>query len=178
MRRSFQSVFDRSEVMPESGCIIWAGYKNEKGYGVFSKKYAHRFSYEHHYKVTIPAGILVCHHCDTPSCVNPQHLFLGTQKDNIADMIKKGRARYADVNGKNNPMFGKHHSEETRKKLSIIKTGNYAGENHPRASITMDDVHSIRAKRSQGLTAKQISTDLGISFHIVRNVIYGKSWRY
>jgi hypothetical protein len=75
-------------------CWIWLGSYNENGYGVFhydkKLKLAHRFSYEF-YKGEIPKGLFVCHSCDNTACVNPDHLWLGTQEDNMNDMIAKGR---------------------------------------------------------------------------------------
>jgi len=65
------------------------------GYGVVANKYsnirAHVYSYELENKVKVPKGMLICHKCDVPSCVNPDHLFMGTSQDNSDDMIKKGR---------------------------------------------------------------------------------------
>lgn len=87
-------------------CWIWRGTKVRSGYGqhrldVTVAIAAHRFSYELHYgKITgHVAGdpeleLCVCHTCDNPSCVNPEHLFVGTDKDNIHDMIRKGRASW------------------------------------------------------------------------------------
>ena len=76
------------------GCWEWLGEKTEKGYGrlTIKKKHyrAHRLSYGF-YVGDIPEGLLVCHHCDNPGCVNPSHLFIGTDMDNVHDMIKKGR---------------------------------------------------------------------------------------
>lgn len=79
----------------ETGCWLWKGYTDPKGYGIFSlrgKQYrAHRFNYER-YNGKIDNQLYVCHHCDVRNCVNPSHLFLGTQDDNMKDMVKKGRS--------------------------------------------------------------------------------------
>lgn len=75
-------------------CWIWNGSKDKNGYGKlrFNNKElrAHRVSWKIHYG-EIPKNIFVCHKCDNPSCTNPEHLFLGTAKDNTNDMIRKGR---------------------------------------------------------------------------------------
>lgn len=83
------------------GCWYWLGAKNiPNGYGVFTfnykKIYAHRYSYIFHNNInSIPKGMDVCHTCDIKFCVNPNHLFLGTRKDNVRDMDNKGRRRSA-----------------------------------------------------------------------------------
>lgn len=84
---------------PTTGCYLWTGGTQSKGYGVFNNPrghrgvgLAHRLSYEHHVGL-IPEGMHVLHRCDTPACVNPEHLFLGTNLDNIHDRMLKGRGR-------------------------------------------------------------------------------------
>lgn len=78
---------------PASGCWLWTGPKTKRGgYGESSLGQAHRVAF----LLTVGPighGLFVCHRCDTPLCVNPAHLFLGTNNDNVADMIGKGRQR-------------------------------------------------------------------------------------
>ena len=80
--------------IPESGCWIWMSTIEDSGYGrVCSGKkpfYAHRASYEQKYG-KIPNGMMALHHCDIKSCVNPDHIFIGTQKDNMLDKVLKNR---------------------------------------------------------------------------------------
>lgn len=75
-------------------CWNWTGGFLQSGYGIFTINNkivrAHRFSYELH-KNKIPVNLNVCHSCDNPKCVNPSHLWLGTHKENMDDMMRKGR---------------------------------------------------------------------------------------
>ncbi len=88
---------------PNSGCWLWMPVSTNDGYGTFwyqQKNYAaHRASWMIRHSQAVPEGMYVLHRCDTPSCVNPDHMFLGTQCDNIHDMIKKSRANYSGVTG-------------------------------------------------------------------------------
>lgn len=89
-----ETIESKSIPVPESGCWLWLAATSPTGYGLTGLRagpaLAHRAAYEA-YVGPIPAGRVVCHRCDTPSCVNPAHLFSGTQMDNIRDCASKGR---------------------------------------------------------------------------------------
>jgi len=142
------------EKVTETGCWIWTGPQNELGYGKIMKgrKYlkAHRLSYEE-FVGPIPDGMFVCHKCDTPECINPKHLFLGTQKDNMADCARKGRV--------------------------VVPRGEAAG----RAMLTEEAVKAIRAeyvkgKRGHGYPA--LAAKYGVGASTIQAVIERRSWAH
>lgn len=135
----------------EDSCWIWSGIIDKDGYGKI--KYhnkmvrANRLAYEIYYKLKIPSGMLACHVCDTPSCVNPRHIFLGTPKDNSVDMSVKGRG--APQNGENNPC----------------------------AKLTWNSVAEIRGLwKAGGLSQRRIGYMYGVSQSNVRRIINNEMW--
>lgn len=102
--------------LQDDECWVWFGLLDKSGYGIFKTEFtasAHRFSYELH-KGRIPDGLHVLHTCNNPPCVNPSHLKIGTNKDNIADKIAAGNHK---------------HSEETRKTLlELLKKRTFSNE--------------------------------------------------
>lgn len=140
---------------PNSGCWLWLDYLDEDGYGQISLSKtkvarAHRVAYSL-YRGEPPKHLLVCHTCDNPCCVNPDHLFLGTPKDNSQDMSRKGR--YA------------HHKRPN------------PGELNGRAIIN-DDValHILTSFWECGQTARSIADRLGLTYGIVSHVTKGRTW--
>ena len=87
--------FRKTTPVTESGCLLWTGASNKQGYGQFwvsgKNKRAHRVAWELEYG-EISEGLLVCHKCDVPQCVNHNHLFVGSCSDNAWDMSRKGRS--------------------------------------------------------------------------------------
>jgi hypothetical protein len=109
---SLQDRFDAKYIPePMSGCWLWvgasAGTKGNPTYGLIKRAGTRKWDWAHRVSCTlhkggIPEGMSVLHRCDMPCCVNPDHLFFGTQLDNIADCVKKGRNRAASGEGGSN----------------------------------------------------------------------------
>lgn len=97
--RFWKKVDKHGPIHPTLGteCWLWTGYQMPFGHGQLNVGdkivLTHRFSWELHHG-PIPEGLSVLHHCDVPNCIRPDHLFLGTQKDNVQDAIQKGRPGY------------------------------------------------------------------------------------
>jgi hypothetical protein len=110
-----------------NGCIYWNGYRPGGRYGALNVAGRARKAHRHAWILThgdIPDGLSVLHRCDVPHCVNPEHLFLGTNADNVRDKVAKGRA------------------------------ARLAGERNPSATITDADIRALRARYRYGnLTA-------------------------
>jgi len=138
----------------ENGCMIWIGYKtlsNHRGYGEFTsqknRKLAHHYSYELH-NGSIPKGLLVLHRCDIRNCVAPDHLFLGTAKDNAVDRNNKRR----------------NHEP--------------AGEDQYLAKFTNEKVREIRATYQKGgFTTRQLAKKYNVSQCTIQYMLAHKTYK-
>lgn len=128
----------------EDECWLWVGARREDGYGVLAmhgKTIAtHRVSYELH-KGSI-GDLHVCHHCDNPQCVNPSHLFLGTQSDNSYDMVSKDRSTYGERNAR-----AKYTEEIVLEIVSRYRLGQSRRSIATRLGIRIGVISSIIAGR-------------------------------
>lgn len=147
-----------------SGCWLWQGRLTQLGYGLCplgqkgKRVLAHRLSYELFIE-RIPDGLYVCHKCDTPKCVNPKHLFLGTAKDNRADCLLKGR----------------------------WKCGDRRHEHNGAAKLTWAAVEEIRQVHADGrvqrfrnepgrMSTKDLAAKFGVCTQSIYHVVRGEKW--
>lgn len=148
------------KVARSDGCWEWRGTLFRNGYGALSSEdgirllLAHRVSWELFHGRPVPPGICVLHRCDNRRCVNPDHLFLGTQADNIADMITKGR-----------------------QVSKSVLSARFRGERNPGAKLTRDQAMHIRdMATNKRMTQKQIAATFSVSVALVQKIAAGKIW--
>lgn len=156
-RIGLDKVAGRYEIDAKTGCWLWQHYRDQYGYGIFvdydrnSRRRvnmrAHRFTYATVYG-SIPVGLCVLHKCDTPNCINPDHLFVGSQADNNADMCKKGRNR------------------------------NRRGSDVPNSKLDARKVKAIRHMLAVGTYARIIAGRFGVSNSLIYAIKSEKAWKH
>lgn len=102
------------------GCWEWTGKRGARGYGYYRKVRVHRLSYWLEYG-ELPASLVVRHKCDNPICVRPDHLELGTQADNVHDMLRKGRGKCSRLAARTHCKYGHEFTPENT--MPIVKKG-------------------------------------------------------
>lgn len=146
MRKTIEQSF-WEKVEKGSGCWNWLGGKNGAGRANFRGRSAPRVCWELVNKETLSCFVYVCHACDNPACVNPDHLWLGTQKDNVHDMISKGR------------------------KVVLKK------ENHGMAKLRIDIIDEIRQQIDMGYSHRMLAGMYGISKTQIGRIARREQWQ-
>lgn len=147
-------------IRSDDGCWLWSGWTS-RGYGCIKvggkKKLSHRVSWELH-NGPVPDGLFVCHHCDTPGCVRPDHLFLGTSQENSADRDAKGRqAKGSKTHRKHIPR----------------------GEGHTQSKLQECDVIEIRTLYASGaFEMSALARRFGVTRNLVSEIVNGKIWTH
>lgn len=174
-----QRLDEQSIPVTESGCVIWLGRLN-KGYGSLTvngkRTSVHRLSYQEAYGA-IPNGLHVCHHCDVRCCIRPDHLFLGTDADNLRDASLKGRLKKTDLQKKSislrlKGVKRKPFSLLTRLRMSISHSGKKFGplslerrikiglaNRKPKPKFTEEHKKNISIAASARWAKKKITSD-------------------
>lgn len=154
------SVEERIRELP---CVEWTKARTEHGYGRQSVNgrlvYAHRVAWEKA-NGPIPDGLLVLHRCDNPACVNVDHLFLGTQRDNMRDASRKGR------------LGPQRYPAEYAKRC---RSG--PGEENGHAKLTWAKVDALRERyASGGVSQKELALEVGIDRGHMNRILKGTAW--
>lgn len=149
----------------ESGCHAWVGPRCENGYGMWSRKLngkrstirAHRFAWILRNKKEIPEKMLACHTCDNPWCVNPDHIFIGSHKDNSEDMIKKNRGVYLRGSESNSAKLSLHQIEEI---ILSKEPATKLCRKHGVSATVIRNVRTGKSYRSEVEQAKRLAQKL------------------
>lgn len=140
------------------GCWEWRAALNSAGYGVMASApgrgaktvKAHRYSWQMH-RGPIPKGMFVCHRCDNPKCVRPDHLFLGTSGDNHSDMVRKGRG---------------------------VAPPRQLGSSNVNAKLTPAVVRVLRRLAADGVRVRLLADASGVSTTTIHSLLKGKTWAH
>jgi len=136
-------------------CWLWNGSRLPAGYGRFYPRwkvglYAHRVSWEIANGQAVPTGLEILHACDTPECVNPAHLSIGTRSDNVRDCVAKGRHGH----------------------------GSLLGDQHPNSKLTEAQVAEIKRRLRDGAVKRALARELGVSKATIQHIATRRSWRH
>lgn len=157
MDRFWSKVNKNGALILDTPCWEWLGWLNTNRYGYFwingKDVSAHRYSYEIK-NGPIPKGLWILHKCDNPTCMNPDHLFVGTAKDNTQDMIKKGRK--ADT--------------------SVLPKAKGIG--HGNAKLTDEQVHQIREEYPFVKSHRKLAKKFGVTKTVITNILGGIGWKH
>lgn len=159
-----------------NGCWIWQKTLSSNGYAILcfkgKLKTASRLSYET-FIGKIPKGMYVCHNCpngDNRKCINPEHLWLGTPKENAKDAVKKGTMT---------KVWGRKKTKEEIDKIQKNRSiPNQKGENHPNNTLKNSDVFEIRELLKSGIKQMEIAKKYKVCQGVISQIKHKRTWRH
>ena len=160
-------------------CLEWTAGRNQRGYGRFKRagktELAHRVAWELA-NGPVPTGMCVLHRCSSPCCVAVEHLFLGTQADNNADMVAKGR----QVTPRGDAHLTRLHPERLARGdangARLHPESRPRGDRNGRAKLNEVDVRRIFELRDQGWTGKCLAAEFGVDQAQISRILARKRW--
>jgi hypothetical protein len=157
----------RVDIRDPNECWEWKLSCSDNGYGAVTfqgKRYStHRLAWI--LSFGDPGELFVLHSCDNPPCCNPNHLFLGTHDDNMADSRAKGRRP-------NPAQFSQHGDESIFKRRPEL----FRGQNASGAKLTEDDVRSIRLRHEQGISNSAMAREYGLNQCSISSIVNRRTW--
>lgn len=175
-RANLEKLFQHAE-RKETGCIEWTRPRGGSGRGYGRVKYAgkaipaHRLALQLHLGVSLERWQYACHHCDNPPCINPDHLFVGTAKDNYHDMLRKGR--------------GKPSEDTKRKRTATLRRRMTAGiidvargTKIGISKLTDDIVAEARRRHALGQSGNSLAREYGVYDRTMWLALHGHTWKH
>lgn len=159
MARIVDDFWAHVQIGEPSECWLWIGRRQPRGYGTLSIKGKNKLAHRHAYEMvngSIPEGMNVCHSCDNQPCVNPAHLWIGTQKDNMHDCSVKGR------------MKGRRKGRPVPTEIAALSA----------AKLTPADVLAIRRRHAAGETPKALATAYGVIRNNIYSIVNRITWKH
>ncbi len=172
------------EKLPDApGCWLWTGSLFRGGYGQFRSgpdPAAHRTAWVIAHG-SIPDRLYVLHRCDVRCCVNPEHLFLGTHADNMADMVAKGRSPRGPRPLMRGDMSPSRRHPESRPRGDLNGARLHPERikrraDHPRARLSEVDVETIRKEAERGQRQVDLAKRFGVTRGHINNIVHGRLW--